>query len=61
MFQVNVVEKIITRFTFSYLFFFNLAAYEIIWKDIIEQERCQYGAFALLAGNVRLQTHTQNM
>jgi hypothetical protein len=38
---------------------------ETIWKNIVEPGRpeitTQYGAYAINAGNLRLQTNTQNM
>jgi len=41
----------------------NLAVYEIMWKNTVEQDshRTQYGACALHSGYLRLQTHTHNM
>jgi hypothetical protein len=52
-------------FIFSKHFFFeNLAVCEIMWKNIVHPESPHmtvYSACALHAGNLRLQTHTQNM
>ena len=44
-------------------FFENSAVYETMWKIVRGQagNRCQYGAYALNAGYLSLQTHTQNM
>jgi hypothetical protein len=43
----------------------HLAVYEIIWKNMVQLDRLQikilYGAWALHDGQLRLQTHTQNM
>jgi len=70
MLQTKVVEKIKTHFVFSNPSPLpqhkkNLDVYEIMWKNIVEQGRpqmtIQYGACAVHAGYLRLQTHTQNM
>ena len=39
----------------------NRAVYEIMWKNMVEPDRQQmeYGACALLAASLRLQTHTE--
>jgi len=42
MFQTTFVEKIKTHFTLSNNFK-NLAVYEIMWKDIVETGRRQFG------------------
>ena len=43
----------------------NLTVYEIMCRNIVEADRplmtMLYGACALHAGYIRLQTHTQNM
>jgi len=43
--------------------FENPSFYEIMWENIVERaaRRWQYGACALRAGYLRLQTHTQNV
>ena len=42
MFAIKVVEKIVTQFIFSKFFFLeNLAFYEIIWKNMVGEERSQ--------------------
>jgi hypothetical protein len=45
---------------FNNFFSYNRAVYEIMWKNIIEPDkpRWQYGACALYAAYLRLQTHT---
>jgi hypothetical protein len=53
--EINtVVEKISTRFIFNNFFPKNRAAYEIIWKNMVQPERPQmtveYGACTLHAG-----------
>jgi hypothetical protein len=61
MFQTRVVEKIKTHILFPITFFSeNRAVYEIMWKNIVQPGR-PHGARALLAGSLRLQTHTQNL
>ena len=67
----NVLDEICrqnqnSRFMFNSIFFFeNHAVHEIIWKNSVQPDRSQmtvyYGAFALHAGQIRLQTDTQNM
>jgi hypothetical protein len=59
----QVLEKIKTHILCSVTFFFsfeNGAVYGIMWKNIVERpgHRLQYGACALNAGYLRLQTHT---
>jgi hypothetical protein len=51
-----------THFVFNNFFFFfeNRAVYEIVFKNIVDADRPQYGACALHAGSLRLQTYTQN-
>jgi len=65
MFQTKVVEEIKTPFMFNNLFPDNRAVYEIMWKYPVEpdspQMTIQYGARALHAEWLRLQTHTHNM
>ena len=41
----------------------NRAVYKIMWENIVHSDRpqLQYGACALHAGYLRLQTYTQNM
>jgi hypothetical protein len=53
---------------FSNFFFLNCTVctvYEMTWKNIVEQDRqqmtIQYGTCALHAGQLKLQTHAQNM
>jgi len=63
MFQVKVVEKIETQILCSRTFIFeNCAVYEIMWKNIEQRAGyiLQYGACALHAVYVRLQTHSLN-
>ena len=65
----NVSDKSWTEnqnphFVFSnFLFFENRAVCEIMWKNIVERavHRWKYGACAMNAGYLRLQTQTQNM
>ena len=40
--------------------FKNRAVYETIWESIVQPDRWQYGACALHAVYLRLQTNTQN-
>ena len=71
MFQTNVVEKTKTRILYSIIIFppENLAAYDVMWKNMVEPERpqmiIQYGKERcdLHAGltTTRIQTHTHNM
>jgi len=58
MFQTKVVEKIKRHFVFNNLFEYH-AVYEITWKDTVSRigRRRQYGACALLAEYLRLETH----
>ena len=63
MFWTNVVEKIKTNIFFSTTFF-NRSVYEIKWRNIVQPgtgHGRQYGACALHAGYLRLQTHIQDM
>jgi len=53
----KVVKKTKTLISFSITNFENHAIYEIMWKNILEQGRLQYGACALRAGYLRLQIH----
>ena len=65
MFQTKVVEKIKTHIFYSIQFFENRA---IFWENVGEKKYCragaghkwQYGACALHAGYLRLETNTQN-
>jgi len=43
MFQIKLLEKIKTRNSYSiiFLFFENRAVYEIMWENIVEQDRPQ--------------------
>ena len=41
MFQTEVVQKIKTRILCSVIFFFNRAVCEIMWKNVIEQDKPQ--------------------
>jgi len=65
MFQTNFVEKIKTHILCSItFFFFNLAIYEIMWKNIVELDRPQLDHVmwcTLLAGYLWLQSHPQNV
>ena len=65
MFQTKAVVKMKTDILCSVAFFFffceNLAVYEITWKYIAERCRAHYGACAVYAGCLRLQTHTKNI
>ena len=64
MFQTKPIEKIKTRILFSITFFFlsfeNRTIYEIMWKNIVERgsPMWQYGACAMHAGYLKLQTST---
>ena len=61
MFHIKVVEKIKTFISCWKLFFSeNRAAYEVMWKNVVQPDR-PYGACALHAGNLSVQTHTKNM
>jgi hypothetical protein len=61
MFETKFTEKIKTRLMFNNLF--NDAVYKTIWKknDRAGQTMYDHGTWALHAGYLRLQTHTQNM
>jgi len=63
LFQTKAVEKIKTHILCSITFFENRVVYEISGKILYNTagHRWQYGAWALRAGYLRLQTHTQNM
>jgi len=63
MFQTKVVEKIKTHFVFGNFFFENRSVCEIMWKIWYSRtgHRWEYGACALKAGYLRLQTHTHNI
>ena len=39
MFQTKVVEKIKIRFIISNIFLEDLTVYEIMWKNMVEQDR----------------------
>jgi len=53
--------KVLCQATFSE----NRVVYEIMWRNVVETDRkhvtVYYGACALRVGQLRLQTHTQNM
>jgi ribosomal protein S26 len=61
----KVVKKIKSHILCSIIFPENRAVYKIMLKNIVEPEKAkmttEYGACALHAGQIRLQTHTQNM
>jgi hypothetical protein len=61
MFQTKVIESIKTHILCS--FCLNRALYEIMWKNTVSRasHRRQYGACALHAGYLRLQTHTHRI
>jgi hypothetical protein len=67
--MINVSDKSCTEnqnthFVFSNVFFENCAVFEIMWKIFEEPGMPQmtiYGACALHAGYLRLETHTQNV
>jgi len=66
MFQKKFVAKIETHFSVQYIFSLkNRAACEIMYRTVVERGRPQmtieYGASAVHAGYLRIQTHTQNM
>ena len=65
MFQANVVEKNQTYSMSHNIFPHDRAVYEITWENMVDIDRPQttieYGACALHAGCLTLQTHTQNM
>ena len=65
MFGTKVVEKIKTHILWPFFFFEKKSSvYEITWENADgwgAGHRWQYGARALDAGYLRLQTHTQNM
>ena len=52
-----------THFMLTNFFFENLVVYEIMWKKYCRagQVTLKYGACALHAGSVRIQTNTQNI
>jgi len=65
-FSGKVVEKIKTYILFSITFFpESRAVCEIMWKAMVQPHRPQmtklYGTCASRAGELRLETHTQNM
>ena len=61
-FKARVVEKLRTHILCSIIFFFNLAVYEIMWKNTAEPGRqAACNASALHAGYISGQTHTQNV
>ena len=49
MFQTKVEEKIKTHILCT-KFFFNRAAFDIMWKNVTEADRPQYGSCAFHAG-----------
>ena len=51
---MKFVQKIKTHFVFNNLFSAYRAVYEIMWKTLYNQT-----AFALHAGQLRLQTHSE--
>jgi hypothetical protein len=61
----NCRENQNTHLVFSIFFFENRAVFEIMWKNIVQPYRpqmtIQYGAYALHAVYLRLQTQTHNM
>jgi len=66
MFQTKAAEKIKkTPYILKFFFLENRGVYEIMWKYIVQPDRpqmtIQYGACALHAGYLRVQTHTQNI
>jgi len=63
MFQTKVGENIKTHILCSVTIFENRAVNEIMWKNTVQSGKPQmtYGACALYAGYLRLQTHIQNM
>ena len=64
MLQTKFVEKIKTQFYIREYSPENRAVYEIKQENMVDPDRSQmavlYGAWALHAGYVRLQTHPQN-
>jgi len=52
-----------THFMFDvFCFSENRVVYKVMWQNTVQSGyRWKYGAYALHAGSVRLQTHTQNM
>jgi len=56
-FQIKLVRNINTHILRSLTFSESRAVYELMWKNMV----IQYGAWALRAGRLRLQTHSQNM
>jgi hypothetical protein len=60
MFQIKVAEKIKNTHFMLKSVLENRAVYEIMWKNIVEPDRPQtkYGAGALHAGYLRIQTYT---
>jgi hypothetical protein len=60
MFQRKVLEKIKTHFMFSN-FLSKTVAYEIMWKNMVQQDRLQITIYGTCALHVRLQTHSQNV
>jgi len=63
MFQKQVAEKTKTHISRSTTSPENRAIYETKWKKLVELYRPQisYGACALYAVKLKLQTHTHNM
>jgi len=65
MFQIKFVEKIKTNFLFSIIFFFfNCAAYEIMWKNNVEPDSPQKTIRRIHIACWIIKptdTHTQNM
>jgi hypothetical protein len=65
MFQTKVVQKIKTHILCSVTFFSeNRTVYEKMWKNTVERgagHRWQYGACALYAGLLTVETNIHNM
>jgi len=65
--ETKVVEKIKIHILHSVPFLTKIAPFirKIMWKNMVDSDRPQmvmrYGACALHAGYLRLQTQTQNM
>jgi hypothetical protein len=63
IFQIKFVEKIKARISCSVTFFFqNLAAYGIMWNNVVEPERRQIIIWSMrIACRIRKATHTLGM
>jgi len=61
----RVCQNVNTHILHSMTFSENRAFYELMWTNIVQPDRSQmiiqYGASALRAGRLTLQTHSQNM